>query len=192
MPTVLNGVPGSFVAGDSLAWAEAWPDYDESAGWSMTTTFRLTDSTLHKVEGVGSGTDWTFTLNAPQSADWTPGAAEWFTVARNGQDRLQVRRGLIRVAPDPEQAVPQTDLERDIAFLETAVKSVERQISARLDKDKSDRYTVSGQSHDKVPLTDLMNTRKKLIVELRIKRSRRRRLASGLPSQRVSRVTFGG
>lgn len=191
MPTVLNGIPGSIVAGDSLVWAETWPDYDV-ADWTVTATFRLTDGKLRRVEGVGSGTDWTFTLNAPQSAEWTPGLAEWFQVARNAQERIQIRRGLIRIAPDPEQEEPSTDLDREIDFLKVALANVEATILARTAGDKSERYTVGGQSQDKTPLVEVYNMRKKLQIELKTKRARKRRLASGLPSRRAWRTTFGG
>ena len=179
----LSGVPTEFVAGDSLQWQETLSDYDQSLGWEVWTTFRLTDGKLHGFEASGSSTTWTTTINAPQTSGWTPGSAEYFKIAKKGQDQKQFAKGSVLIRPDPEQ-------EDELAAAERMLASVEATIEKRLKDDRPERSTVTNTTHDKVILTDLFRIRRALRVEVRNIKARRRKLATGKPSRRVIQTVF--
>lgn len=178
-----SGVPGQLVAGDSLEWSEVLADYDASAGWSVTTGFRLTDGTLHKFDASGSGTTWTTTIDAPETSSWTPGRAEWFTVAKKEGDRLQVAYGSLLIKPDPESEHKETHAEK-------ALRDIERILAARYKGDKPERSTVGGANHDKTPTVELERLRDKYVAEVNAAKSRRRKLATGQRSNRIGQYVF--
>lgn len=180
----LSGVPSVVVAGDSVQWQETLADYDQSAGWEVTTVFRGQDGEPRSFAASGASTVWTTTINAPETSAWPAGRYLWSMVAKKGQDRVRFASGSMLVRPDPEGRRDPTENESNLAAIRAALK-------ARYAGDKPERSTIGGVSIDKTTTAELEAMRDKYVVLVRREKERDRRL-SGMRSSRTTRTVFTG
>ena len=178
----LASPPSTATAGDSYQWSETLSDYDQSEGWSVSYWFRDDAGGSHEIAATGAATVWTATLNGADTADWAPGVWSWACLAKKASDRATVSTGHTTVRPDPARPHEETELEKRLGYVEAAIE-------ARLTDDKPERYTIAGQSVDKIPLETLWTIRANLRGEVAAERNRDR-LRRGLPNKRLHKVRF--
>ena len=170
------------MSGDAFDWVRTFSDYSASDGWSAKVVFRNDDGAKIEVDGSGAATVWTFTLNTGASGEFTPGNWTWTALVFLREDRRRVEYGRVLVEPDPERVLP-------VSWARQNLDRVEAVISGRVSKDQAERWTIGGQSIDKIPANELFEIRDRLRAEVRAEENRDRR-RRGLRSRRVTGVKF--
>lgn len=178
----LTGLPASLVAGDSLQWTRVIADYSADDGWSVSTHFRTDRGGRLEVEMSGSGTTWTGTLTGAQTAILQPGVISWHVVVSKTTDRVTIANGEIRILPDPMA-------DREPTHAERMLEAIESLIEGRLSRDAAERYTINGQSIDRMTSEDIRKWRDYYRSEVAAQRNRDRQFRGGV-SRRIVRTRF--
>lgn len=178
----LAGIPAELTAGDSLQWTTTLADYSASDSWSVSTYFRADDGRRFEVVMSGVTTTWTGTLDGSDTSKWSAGVYSWHTVVSKNADRITVDHGQIRVLPDPEGETPPSHARR-------MLDAIEALIEGRLTSDKAERFTINGQSIDKMPSNEIREWRNYYAAEVAAERNRDRQFRGGR-SHRIVRTRF--
>ena len=92
--------PVSFVAGDTVTWTKAFPDYPAPT-WTLTYALRLAQGAGKvDVTATQDGTGFSVTLAATVTALMTAGQWAWAGYVTQGAERHQVATGLVTVEPN--------------------------------------------------------------------------------------------
>lgn len=93
--------PTSAVAGDTIAWTKSLADYPASAGWTLSYAFRLQQGAgLLNKTATPSGSDFSTTITAAESAVLTAGLWIWSSYVTKAAERYQVGRGSLTLSPN--------------------------------------------------------------------------------------------
>lgn len=153
-----EGEPSEVVVGDFLQWkrSDLVQDYPASE-YSAQYVARITGggSNEIKLSGVGSATDYLFTVPSETSADFEAGYYHWqleVTQTSTG-NRLVVDTGDFQAIPDLDdnQADPRIHAEIMIAKIETILEG-------KADSDVSN-YSIAGRSISKMTFDELLAAR---------------------------------
>ena len=177
-----TSLPDSFTAGDAFSFSRTLADFSAASSWTVEYLFRSDTGQKIRVEGSGSGTTWTFTFNSELSGGFDAGHWTYTLLAFLQNDRRTVETGYILVEPDPEADSPPTHAEKVLAALEAALEG-------RLSKDQAERYSIGGQSIDKIPAMELRKLRDAYRAEVAAERNKDRQ-RRGLRSKRYVGAKF--
>ena len=153
-----EGEPSEVVVGDFLQWkrSDLVDDYPAS-DYSAQYVARITGggSNEIKLTGVGSATEYLFTVPSETSADFNAGYYHWqleVTQTSTG-NRLVVDTGDFKAIPDLDdnQADPRIHAEIMIAKIETILEG-------KADSDVSN-YSIAGRSISKMTFDELLAAR---------------------------------
>ena len=153
-----EGEPSEVVVGDFLQWkrSDLVGDYPAS-DYSAQYVARITGggSNEIKLTGVGSATEYLFTVPSETSADFNAGYYHWqleVTQTSTG-NRLVVDTGDFKAIPDLDdnQADPRIHAEIMIAKIETILEG-------KADSDVSN-YSIAGRSISKMTFDELLAAR---------------------------------
>lgn len=153
-----EGEPSEVVVGDFLQWkrSDLVGDYPSSA-YSAEYVARITGggSNEIKLAGVGSATEYLFTVPSETSADFEAGYYHWqleITQTSTG-NRLVVDSGDFKAIPDLDdnQADPRIHAEIMITKIETILEG-------KADSDVSN-YSIAGRSISKMTFDELLAAR---------------------------------
>lgn len=99
------------VAGDSLSFLTAVPDYLASDGWVLK--FRLVPRTATnapiELASVAEGDDHRTQVSAATTANWAPDSYGWAAWVEKGAEKYTVKSGQIVVTPNPRTAAAGLD-----------------------------------------------------------------------------------
>lgn len=147
------------VAGDTLDFTVAVPDYPASDGWTLK--YRLTPRFASPVQAP---VDLTATTNADGSrydvqaspgttADWGAGYYTWARwVEKSGARQTLDESGQLLVKADPSATVQGHDARSHARITLDAIQAV---IEGRASKDQEE-YTIGSRSLKRTPLADLI------------------------------------
>lgn len=161
---VLSVEPEVIRAGDTVTWTRDDATYSPAAGWTLTYYFRGAGS--FDVSTTGSGTRYTATLTAANSAALTAGLYTWIARAAKGTDAVTVAEGRCTVARNVATAVA-GDLQ---TWAEKTLAVVEAVLSGQITDGIAD-YRIGEREVTKIPLDELFALRNRLRLEVAAERS---------------------
>jgi len=183
-----EGEPFEIVVGDFLQWkrSDLVADYP-AATHSAEYVARVTQggSSEIKLAGVGSETEYLFTVDSDTSEDFDPGYYHWqleVTETSSG-NRIVVQRGEFRAVADLDVngADPRTHSEVMLDKIETILEG-------KADSDVSN-YSIAGRSLTKMTFDELMVARDRYRQEVLAYR-RKLAIKSGRASGTTVKVRF--
>lgn len=103
--------PSSLVAGDSLNFLTAVPDYPATAGWTLTYRLvpRNSANVVQQLNAVAEGADYRVQVSRTTTANWAADSYTWASYVQKGTERVTLESGQIVISPDPASAVPGYD-----------------------------------------------------------------------------------
>ena len=96
-PTIYD-IPASAMAGDTLSWRKALPDYPASI-WTLTYSLLNADGKI-TIIGTADGDEHVLSAAAATTADWDAGVYQWVATVSDGTDRHTVGSGSITIKAD--------------------------------------------------------------------------------------------
>lgn len=159
-------IPTQLTAGDSAAWQEpaltAQGVSISPAAWGLSYTLRGPLAAGVDLTGASDGQRWHFALTAAQTAAFNSGPSTliwyWQASAVQGQDRITVARGVLRVKPN--LALIATNATFDGASqAEKNLTAIEAEIKARIEGGATLEYTIGQRSLKREPMEALMALR---------------------------------
>lgn len=115
--------PTKLTAGDTWSWTRTGGDYPASEGWVLTYYLSLPGGTVKTLTTSSSGSDFTATVTAADSALYSPGLWVWTARVEKGGEAYTVETGRLRVMPNPATAAAlQTHAEKCLIVIETALE----------------------------------------------------------------------
>src|SRR5262245_54044335 len=99
---ILEAVPASFVAGDTVRFTLGFTDYPAPT-WDPTFYLENADGRLSKAAS-DSGVDHAFTLSAAETAALAPGRYKWSIRVTDGSVTETIESGWLEVEIDPANA----------------------------------------------------------------------------------------
>lgn len=178
------------IAGDSLNFSTASPDYLPADGWSMTyrfvprsvgTAFTITSSTADPDDA----TAFQFTLAGAATSAWVADVYDWVCLVTLGADRYSLDSGEVTVSPNPLTATSM-DLR---SFAAKALAAIEAYLE-NPNNLAAANYTIAGRSLSRYPRAELIAERSKWQAEV-AREEAAARGAAGLPDRRRVYVRFG-
>ena len=97
--TVQTREPSSIVAGDTVAWQKALPDFLASAGWVLK--YRLINvAGKYDITASASGDNHAVNVSAATSAAYAAGAYTWTSYVEKAGERYTVETGALTIKPN--------------------------------------------------------------------------------------------
>jgi hypothetical protein len=105
--------PTTAVAGDTISWTRAFPDYPANQSWILTYAFRLQDGSA-PIQTVTATTfnvtDFAATILAAESAIMPYGAWAWAAYVTKAAERHSVGSGTLQLQPNLAKVAFDVDL----------------------------------------------------------------------------------
>jgi hypothetical protein len=98
------------IAGDTLQFRTAVPDYPANAGYTLT--YRLVPRAAGaaiEIEATADGAEYIVAAAAAATAAWAPGEYAWHAYVEKDGARYTRGTGLVTILPDPAAVAPGTD-----------------------------------------------------------------------------------
>lgn len=173
-------MPGVITAGDTYSWLVGYADFPASSSWSLTYYFTRPGEETIALTTTASGSDFSATLAAEDSAEFVPGRWRWAARAElQGTGRQVADRGIITVKPDPESEGGETLAEKMLKAYEAVLLQRAGEAFNGVD--------AQGTSLDQKSDEELQRGHSFWLARVNRERARRESLESGRP-RRTSRV----
>ena len=183
--TTQSGVPCKIQSGDTIIFEITNADYSPSTH-SAIIYFSRNGSAVLNVSGTESGSAYTFTLTAAQTAALAPGTHQWlirYTVTADSTVETG-ESGIVAVLPNLAASQTASTAQALLTLLEAQLTTL---------MTSGDTYTsvsFNGQSYTKRDLTTLIPMRDNLRAEV-IREKRAAALAAGRNDGRNFAIRFG-
>lgn len=121
--TTESSIPSTIRAGDTAKWAFANAEYPATGSASCEWHFR-NDSTgaVIRVAGVASGSNWTGTISAGQTAEMDAGQWSWFERFTLSGEVETTNSGRLIVRPDPAREHEPSGCEMRLKMVNAAIE----------------------------------------------------------------------
>lgn len=184
----LTALPLTFTVGDTLAFTITAPaGHLASDSWTLGYSLQLPGSTATPItfNASASGDNYSVTVAASTTDDWTAGKYLWHSFLTKALTRYQHESGTITLLPNPAAAYGATHATRTLALIETAI---EGRIPRGLES-----YSIQGQQIVKITISKLRELRE-YYAALVANEKAQAAIDSGLPNPlnhwaRFTRVT---
>ena len=184
-------IDNTLVAGDSLNFSTASPDYLPADGWTMKyrmvptngagTPFEISSSTADP-DDAGS---FLFSAAGSTTATWVAGDYTWVNWVEKAADRFTLGSDTIKVLPNPASATA-LDLRSTAAKALAAIDAY----LADANNLTAASYTIAGRTLSRYTRADLIAERSKWQAEV-ARETAAARAAAGLPDKRRIYVRWG-
>lgn len=175
--TVLDAIPKTITAGESVSWRVSLADYPASSSWVLTYTLVKSDNQI-QIAAAASGADHLVEIPYTTTQAYDPGEYDYQAHVSNGTERYRVGSGKIEILADFAVQVDGYD-NRD--WLDTSIEALQASIQSRASKTQLSQ-TVGGVQIQHMSLTDQINA----LRELKNIRAGKKIAKRGLKSIRVS------
>ena len=179
-----NNVPTVWNAGDTIKWDVSVPDYLASDGWTLTYELKSTSSNLSTITASADGDDYTVTIAAATSADYTPADYHYQAFVTKSGERYTVDSGRVTILKDFQDSGNYDDRSHP----EVVLDAIEAVLESRATKDQ-ENYSIAGRSLARTPIEDLLTLRDRYKSEV-IQAQRADQIARGLSSSAKIRTRF--
>lgn len=175
-------IPSTLISGDSLTWLTA-AGVDtvtglpiDSAAYTLATSFRGSGGSLD-VTATTSGTGWSSTITAVQSAGLPAGVYQWASYATKTGVRVTLQTGTLTVTPNLATANSTFEARTHARRM---LDAIEAMLENRSTKEQQE-YTIATRSLKYIPILELMQWRDHYKREA-FSDQQAERLAKGLPT----------
>jgi hypothetical protein len=172
------------IAGDTLKYADSFPDYPASAGYTLTTRLVRRDAAGAPItfNATASGDDYQTNVPAATTAGWAPGIYTWSKYVTLAGERYTLDAGELEIRADPAAATAPLDqrshAQRTLDAIEAVIE--QRASSAQL------QWSIKGRQVQYMSLDELRKMRAHYRAEVAQERNAER-VAKGLkPRNRVA------
>lgn len=161
-PIIPTSEPAELRAGLTWVWKKSLSDYPATT-WTLTYWFKQmgVSGTNFSVVASADGMDYSVTVTAATTANYTADDYSWVAVASSGTESYEVDRGTLKVLPK-YNAVAALD---DRSHARKVLEAIEAVIENRATKDQEE-YSFSNRSLKRTPLPDLIKLRDKYRAEV--------------------------
>lgn len=152
----------TLVAGDTLYFKTAVPQYPANEGWMLT--YRLvprSSGTAIVFDASADGPDYVIQIGPSITSVWEPGNYSWFAYVQKTGERYQVEEGAIEITPD--YATAETLDNRSHA--RKTLEAIEAVIEKRATQDQM-AYTIGTRQLQRMPIKDLISFRNQYRAEV--------------------------
>lgn len=164
--TVPTGVPTRFAAGTTLSFkVTQHQQFPVSESWVYK--LHLLGRTSKTITGTGSGSEYTFTLAAADSASLQAGTYRWFIRATKATETYQIGSGTMEIVL--EAAVADNTDSR--SWAEKMLAAVESLLYGNGTIADVESYQIHGRQLVKMSRSELMTWRNKLRMEVLMERN---------------------
>ncbi|MAR56941.1 MAG: hypothetical protein CMM93_07135 [Rickettsiales bacterium] len=173
--------PNSFIAGDSVAWRKALPNYKASDGWILKYAFRGAGNI--DIAAVASGDDHLVMLPASISAVYTSGTYKWAAYVEKLDQRITISEGYLTIKADLSSSDAVID---PLIQLESDLSAINQFIAKNY---KYSSYSIAGRSLSNYSVSDLFVLRDRLQGDLNSLR-KKEKMRQGKGGDNLIRVSF--
>jgi uncharacterized transporter YbjL len=175
-------IPSTLISGDSLTWLTA-AGVDtvtglpiDSAAYTLATSFRGSGGSLD-VTATTSGTEWSSTITAVQSAALPAGVYQWASYASKAGVRLTLYSGTITITANLAAANSTFEAR---SHNRKMLDAIEAMLESRATKEQQE-YTIGTRSLKYIPILELLQLRESYKREV-FNDQQAERLAKGMPT----------
>jgi uncharacterized transporter YbjL len=175
-------IPSTLISGDSLTWLTA-AGVDtvtglpiDSAAYTLATSFRGSGGSLD-VTATTSGTEWSSTITAVQSAALPAGVYQWASYASKAGVRLTLYSGTITITANLAAANSTFEAR---SHNRKMLDAIEAMLESRATKEQQE-YTIGTRSLKYIPILELLQLRESYKREA-FSDQQAERLAKGMPT----------
>lgn len=161
------------IAGDTVDFVTALPDYPASDGWVLS--FRLlprVSGTAIDITTTASGDDHRASVTAAASASWTAGEYTWQSWVASGAVRYSVADGTCTIKPDPATATAYDGRSQAVVALEAAKAAL---ATFQSSGGRVRSYTIGGRSLEYADEAALLKAISYWQVQVKIEEAANRR-----------------
>ncbi len=97
--TVLDAIPKTITAGESVSWRVSLADYPASSSWVLTYTLVKSDNQI-QIAASASGADHLVEIPFATTQAYDPGEYDYQAHVSNGTERYRVGSGKIKILTD--------------------------------------------------------------------------------------------
>lgn len=153
------------IAGDTLAFSKAVPDYPASEGWTLTYRLapRSSSGAAITFDAAADGDEYAIEVAASTTDGWAAGDYAWSAYVSKDDQRFTVDSGLVEIKPDPSAIAPGTDTRSHARKVLAAIEAV---IERRATKDQEE-YRIGERMLKHTPIPELVRLRETYRREVR-------------------------
>lgn len=183
-------IPTELVSGDSITWLDSATvdnlgNSVDSTSWTLA--YAIKGNSNLTVTSTSSGSGWTTTITAAQSAPLSAGSYFWHAYVTSGSNRITLGQGTITIKANIA-AIGSTgfdgrsQIKQDLDAVQSAIRSIIKGGAVV-------QYTIGNRSLTKMRMAELIELESKLKVDL-AREEKAAKIAQGLGDPKNLFVRF--
>lgn len=183
-------IPTELVSGDSITWLDSATTNNlgesiDSSSWTLV--YAIKGAANLSITSTNSGSGWSTTISAAQSATLSPGNYAWHAYATSGSNRVTLGQGTLIIKTNIA-AIGSTgfdgrsQIKQDLDAVREAIRSIVKGGAVQ-------QYTIGNRSLTKMKMSELIELESKLKVDL-VREEKAAKIAQGLGDPKNLFVRF--
>src|SRR5690242_6106851 len=175
---VINGMPDAFESGDTVVFTEGFGDFPP-ASWSATVYLSLNGTAAINATATESGSTYTFTLTAANTATLAPGSYDFaiYCLETATNQRKFAKGGTVQVLPNLAASQTASDAAQQLSAANTTLTTL-------LAK-KNGSVSFNGQSFTMQNIDSLYRIIARLEAKVKAERDERAALRGEAPTRAI-------